>query len=329
MKKPLPKKGLVIGKFYPPHKGHHMLIDTALNNSDSVDVLVCDSPDYRIPAVTRAAWLRHRHPNANVRIIPDIGKDDDSAAWAKYTKDFLGYTPDVVFSSEDYGDEYARLMNATHVKVDRERKIVPVSGTKVRRNVQHEWEFLEPHVRAEYCKRVCVLGAESTGTTTLSQALAKHYKTLWVPEFGRHYSEMRQHTDLPWETEDFVFIAEQQQRLEDKLAGQTSNGLLICDTDTFATQLWHERYMGEMTDALNHIADRNKIGLYILTDVDIPFVDDGLRDGEHIRHAMHQRFIEELDRAKVPYILVSGSVQERLDQAIPVINEFKSRKVTI
>lgn len=73
-------RSVAIGKFYPPHVGHHHLIDTALRNSDHVDVLVVDNPGEKIPAEHRRDWLAAVHPDANLRVIPDIGKDDDSIA---------------------------------------------------------------------------------------------------------------------------------------------------------------------------------------------------------------------------------------------------------
>ena len=103
-------RSVVIGKFYPPHAGHHHLIDTALRNSDHVDVLVVDNPGEKIPAEHRRDWLAAVHPDANVRVIPDIGKDDDSIAWAAHTTKFLHYVPDAVFTSETYGDTWAYHM---------------------------------------------------------------------------------------------------------------------------------------------------------------------------------------------------------------------------
>lgn len=322
------KRGLVVGKFYPPHKGHHFLIDFAGERVDELDVLVCDHPSYHIPASLRADWLKQRHPKARVHIIPDIGKDDDSAAWAKHTAKFLGYTPDIVFSSEDYGDEYARLMDAKHHKVDKQRRQVPISATQIRADVLKHWQFLEPSIRANFAVRVCVLGAESTGTTTLSQALAKHYRTVWAPEYGRLYSEGLICTDHIWNSPEFSHIAKAQQDMENQLAGE-SNGLLICDTNAFATRLWHERYVGDMYTPVDQLAAQDKVDLYILTDVDIPFVDDGLRDGEHIRHSMHTRFIQELQNQPVPFVIVSGSVEERLKTCLPLIDKLIKEKVKI
>ncbi len=322
------KKGLVIGKFYPPHKGHSYLIGQALAQSDQVDVLVCDSPRYRIPAVERARWIQELHPDATVHVIPDIDKDDDSKAWAKHTMEFLGYAPDVVFSSEAYGATYAAFMGAEHIEVDKKRVTVPISASRIRPDVLKQWEFLSNVVRRKYALRICVLGAESTGTTTLSKALAEHYGAPWVPEYGRLYTEALLDPDHKWHTQEFVHIAHMQQSMENQLAGE-SNGLLICDTNAFATRLWHERYVGGMSEAVDTIAAKDKVDLYIITDVDIPFVQDGIRDGEHIRHAMHDRFVDEVKKTKMPYIIATGSVADRLEYTRQHIDKLLQKKVQI
>lgn len=322
------KNGLVVGKFYPPHNGHHYLIDYALEHADKVVILVVDNPDYHIPASLRQSWLQQRHPKADVRIIKDFGKDDDSLAWAQHTVKYLGYAPDAVFSSEDYGDAYAKFMGAKHYKVDRQRLNVPIAATKIRRDVLKYWQYMQPVVRAPFAIRICVLGAESTGTTTLAKVLAKHYKSPWSPEYGRLYSEAIDFTDHVWQSEEFGHIACMQQKMENQLAGQ-SHGLIICDTNAFATRLWHERYMGRLESSADSIATQDKVDLYILTGDEIPFEDDGLRDGEYIRPDMQQRFREELMTQPVPFIEVNGSVKQRLKAATERIDALLRKKVTI
>ena len=119
-----------------------------------------------------AQWLQEIHPSTPVRAIDDPGQDNNSKFWAQYTVQILGYAPDVVFTSEDYVEPYARLLGCRHVMVDRERKHVPVWARNIRRNPLSQWEFLEPCVRAHFPKRVSVVGAESTSTTTLARRLA-------------------------------------------------------------------------------------------------------------------------------------------------------------
>jgi NadR type nicotinamide-nucleotide adenylyltransferase len=315
------KNGLVIGKFYPPHRGHKYLIDTAASQVDHLVVLVCDDPTQSIPAALRADWLHEIHPTVEVQIIPDTVADDDSAGWADYTRRWLGYTPDVVFTSEDYGTRYAFYLGCQHVSVDRERRHVPISGTAVRSNPLAQWDYLEPCVRAYFAKRICVLGAESTGTTTMAQALAEHYQTVWVPEYGREYwVEFALHvSNYTWNTAEFVHIATRQCQIEDE-AARTANRLLICDTDAFATSIWHERYLGTRSPEVEAIAVERTYTLTLLTDVDIPFTQDGTRDGEHIRHAMHERFRARLAEVGRPYVLLSGTHEQRLATATAAID---------
>ncbi|MBY0327371.1 MAG: AAA family ATPase, partial [Gemmataceae bacterium] len=214
------KTALVIGKFYPPHRGHKFLIDAASEINNIVHVIVCHKSDQIPEGNLRKAWLQEIHPNAIIKVIDDIYGPTDSALWAKMTKIWLGLIPDVVFTSEDYGTEFSRHLGAQHVLVDKNRINVPICATQIRTNPWQYWEFLEPPVREYYAIRVVMAGAESTGKTTLSRDLAKVYETNWVSEFGRSYSEkkIREGTNDDWATSDFVTIATEQCRLENNAA---------------------------------------------------------------------------------------------------------------
>src|SRR5512135_2604243 len=135
---------VVIGKFYPPHRGHKHLIDTALSRSRRVTVIVVFSKGQTIPGELRAAWLREIHPEAEVLLIDQGALDDhDSPGWAKATIGWLGKKPDAAFTSERYGDPWCQAMGCEHVLVDLGRAKVPISGTKVRENPLAAWDFLE------------------------------------------------------------------------------------------------------------------------------------------------------------------------------------------
>jgi HTH-type transcriptional regulator, transcriptional repressor of NAD biosynthesis genes len=316
------KTGLVIGKFYPPHKGHNYLIDYALAHCDKLTVIVCHRDDQMIHGKLRAKWIREIHPKAKVIVVKDIKQDDNSEAWAEFTIKTLGKAPNIVFSSEDYGVTYCQHLKCQHVMVDKARTTVPISGTKIRNNPYKNWHYLHPCVQAHFAKRICVLGAESTGTTTLSRALAKHYNTNWIPEYGRFFSEGKlTNSDAAWQTDEFTHIATMQNQMEDYLA-RSSNKLLICDTNSLATSVWHERYMDHHSDQVETTSKNRKYDLYIITSPDIPFVQDGTRDGEHIRHKMHQQFIQKLKQKQLPFIIVSGSHEKRMKKAISHCNNL-------
>lgn len=308
--------GLVIGKFYPPHRGHKLLIDTASAQSERVTVIACAKPADLIPGELRGRWLQQIHPAAEVMVIDDRYDENDSRVWAENTIRWLGRPPDAVFTSEDYGDPYASLMGSAHVLVDKARLQMPVSGSAVRGDPYANWEFLEPPVRGWFAKRVCVLGAESTGTTTLARALAGHLGTASIEEYGRELSEKKILTkDLQWRTEEFTHVAKEQTSREDAAACRADR-ILICDTNAFATTLWHRRYMGTQSAAVEAIANQGRCDLYLLTGDEIPFVQDGLRDGEHIRHEMHRWFEQALASQPVLWILLRGSHEQRLREAL-------------
>jgi HTH-type transcriptional repressor of NAD biosynthesis genes len=312
--------GVVIGKFLPPHRGHRFLIETALSRCERVVVVICGKPVDPIPPELRAAWLREMVPAAEVMLIDDRYDENDSRVWAENTIGWLGRAPDAVFTSEDYGDRYASFMGSTHVLVDRARLQVPCSGTAVRGDAFAMWDFIDPPVRSWFAKRVVIVGAESTGTTTLAMDLAAALQTPWVAEYGREYSGLKQAAgDSIWHTPEFLAIAREQTRRED-LAAREANRILVCDTNSFATVLWHRRYVGHDDPALCDFAAAGRADLYLLTGDEIPFVQDGLRDGEHLRQDMHRWFEEALAAQAVPWFLLRGSREERLQEALSLID---------
>jgi HTH-type transcriptional repressor of NAD biosynthesis genes len=315
--------GVVIGKFYPPHRGHHYLIDTAIASCQQVTVIVCHKPDQTVPISVRLEALCEEHPEAEIIPVNDTLADDDTLGWAAFTIELLGKAPDAVFTSEDYGDPYARAMGCRHIMVDRHRVSVPCSGTMLRTNPLEHLQYLSPRMIAYYVKRICVVGAESTGTTTMAMALADYYKTEWVPEYGREYSEIKMDADYngEWNSDEFVKIAIEQSLREDA-AARIANRVLICDTDPFATTLWHKRYMGYHNKQVREIADSRHYDLYLLTGDEIPFVQDGLRDGEDIRHDMHRQFIDELTSTGRRWQLLTGTHEERLRKAVGLIDKI-------
>ncbi|BDI32622.1 trifunctional nicotinamide-nucleotide adenylyltransferase/ribosylnicotinamide kinase/transcriptional regulator NadR [Capsulimonas corticalis] len=327
--------GFVVGKFYPPHRGHKHLIDTACANSRSVTVMLVGRPEEAIPFKLRAQWLREIHPDVTVIEVDDVHGADDSQGWAKFTIQTLGYAPDAVFSSENYGETFAHFLGCRHIMVDHARGTVPCSGTAVRKAPFAAWDYLEPCVRAYFVKRICVLGAESTGTTTMAKALAAHYNAPWVAEYGREYCEEKfagrvisdgdEEIEDHWDTKEFIHIAQTQCERENA-AARSGSKLLICDTNAFATNIWHERYIGALSPEVEAIALAQRYDLILLTNVDIPFVQDGTRDGERIRHAMHERFAELLAAQTTPFAILSGAHEDRLREAVRLIDGLRANQ---
>lgn len=355
------RHGLVIGKFYPPHAGHHFLIRSAAEVCERVTVVVMAADVESIPLAVRVDWIRHAHaarPGVMVvGVIDNFEVDYESeAAWRGHVALMRaairsgGRTEDVgavdaVFTSEGYGAELARRFGAADVRLDVARATYAVSGTKVRADPIAAWYALEPPVRAWFARRVVVVGAESTGTTTLSLDLAgalrtrggPHALTRWVGEYGRELTVRKLAVaralacvrgeepptvfDLKWDDTDFETVAARQCADEDAAAA-VGGPVLVCDTDALATVVWQERYRGQATEAVREIArGMAPRALYILTDhVDVGFDDDGLRDGEHLRPWMTGRFREVLAKAEVRWIEVRGDRASRLAQALEAVD---------
>jgi HTH-type transcriptional repressor of NAD biosynthesis genes len=322
------RHGLVLGKFYPLHAGHSNLIRTALRRSDRVTVQLLGASQESIPLTVREEWLREEHPTARVvSAMDDAEVDFDSAAaWEEHMvpiRALLDAPVDAVFSSDPYGAELALRLGATWVQVDPDRRTTPVSGTAIRADVPGHWWALAPAVRAWLTPRVVVLGAESTGSTTLAEALAAAYGTESVREYGREHSETRVGgLETPWRSDEFDLIVDRQIEWENRALRRVPRPLLICDTDVLATTLWHERYVAPTPAHLVARAAAHPPALYLLTGDEIPFVQDGLRDGEHIRHAMQQRFRATLAAQPVPWLEVTGSRLDRLAQASAAIDRM-------
>lgn len=326
--------GLVLGKFYPLHAGHSSLIRAALRDCVTVTVQVLGSTVESIPLETRADWIRQEHPTARVvAAIDDAVVDFESAtAWDEHMvviEHLLHEPVDAVFTSDEYGAELASRLDAAWVQVDKGRVSNPVSGTAVRSDIEAHWAQLPVSVRESLVQRVVVLGAESTGSTTLARALAADLGTLSVDEYGREYSETREGgLATAWRSDEFQTIADRQRALEQAASRRAPRAVIVCDTDSFATALWHERYVGTIDDSLLRRAAQHPPLLYILTGDEIAFVQDGLRDGEHIRGWMQQRFRDELTAQRVPWFEVRGSVRERVDAARPIIASALSATLT-
>ncbi|MDN5768374.1 MAG: AAA family ATPase [Humibacillus sp.] len=326
------RHGLVIGKFYPFHAGHQALVRAATSSCDRVTVEVMVHGVESIPAAVRVGWVQGEHPDARVvAVFDDAEVDFDSAAlWDVHLAVIASHLDgpvDAVFTSDAYGAELARRLGADWVQVDPGRASTPISGTAIRDDPEGNWWALPTPVRRWFTKRVVVLGAESTGSTTLARALGAHYAMEVVPEYGRDWTERRSGgAEAPWQSVEFDLVAHQQAAAEKLTAERAARPLIVCDADVLATTLWHERCVGHASPSVvAAAAARPAPSLYVLTGDEIPFVRDGTREGEHVRAVMQQRFREVLERVQgdrgVPWLEVRGTPSERLAAAVAAVDD--------
>ena len=320
--------GVTVGKFNPPHLGHLHLIRSAAAQVDHLFVVLGDHPDQTAAATDRARWLEIDSPgNVTVLVTPD----DLPAAnepWAERTIDVLPQTPDVAFTSEPWGPGWAEAMGATHVNVDPERDAYPVSGTVLRHDLRSNFEWLAPAARVDLVHRVVLAGAESTGKTTLAEALARHFQTTWVPEYGRQYWHGRAHLgDQRWNTEEFRHIARTHHQMADELARRALGGVLILDTDALVTNVWHHRYCGGLDPVVAEVATQHRPDLYLVAAPDFEWVQDGTRESRDQREEMHRLTLDMVSSSGSAYEVLGGTHEERMAKATAVIESTVSYPV--
>jgi NadR type nicotinamide-nucleotide adenylyltransferase len=320
------RRGLVVGKFMPLHRGHQLLIDTALAECDDVTVVVYDShPAGRyppMPLALRTAWLRELYPRLEsiVGLEDPLPADesDDPAHAEVYAEQlaFLGHFGRFYSSEPGYG-RFADLIGARHVVVDEARALVPVSGTAIRADPYRYRGMMSPRVYASLVQRVALVGTESSGKTTLARALAEQLGTRWTHEYGRELWEAQ---DLQGSFADHLRIAVRQREREDAGA-RHARSFLFCDTNAWTTLHWSLRSYGCADDRLHALVDRT-IGEYvwIVCDNDFGWVQDGTRElAGDAAAAFQEQQIRDLEARGVAFHVVSGSVDARVARVLDIL----------
>jgi len=329
------RRGLVVGKFCPLHRGHEHLIGRALDDCDSVLVISYTKPDFaHCDTAARDGWLAALFPQVERLVVDDavlarayrrgqidqlltLPHNDDPAdvhrdfcAWLCWNLD--GGAVDAVFTSEEYGDGFAAVLAAffslrlgrahrvDHVCVDQARVAVPVSGTLVRGDAAAWRDWLDPLVYAAFVDRICILGGESSGKTALVEALAAALGTVAVPEVGRtRWVEKGGH----FVYEDMRAIAEDQIALETALARQV---------------FYSQDGYGRVDPAVSRLAARRYTHTFVCAP-DFPFVQDGTRRDAAFRQRQHDWFLRTLDDMGVAYTVLRGAREDRLRQSLAIL----------
>lgn len=174
--------------------------------------------------------------------------------------------------------------------------------------------------------KIAIYGPESTGKTTLAKQLASHFKTVWAPEFARDYLQEKWNNKKEiCAPEDLLPIAIGQMQLENS-ALQQANKYLFTDTCLMVTKVFSEIYYGFCDAKLEKAARKNKYDLFFLTDVDVPWEQDDLRDAPNDRIATFEKFKQALIENNKPFIVLSGDAEMRLQKAIAIIEELTKAK---
>jgi HTH-type transcriptional regulator, transcriptional repressor of NAD biosynthesis genes len=353
-----PKLGIVVGKFAPPHKGHQLVIDTALEHCDQVIVLVYGNPDFPdMPVFARADWLRFAYRGTvNLEVfVPENAPPNDADDWTQreFVRVWLeerGLEPNMVFGSEEYIAGFASHIKAIPFVVDLERLRVPTSGTEVRKIWQAYREsvifvndpplfytthgdlelFAALEHRVSYpvleasqhwrepAHRIVLMGAESTGKSTLTERLAQEFNEPFVLEYGR---EVWQTKNGQLEQSDYTHIAEHHRELED-VAILKANRFLFVDTNAITTAYLGSVYEGTVPDRVIELAKEAETRYHhvFLLDDDIPFEQDGWRDGTRWRSRSQSIIKYDLRSRGVHFTPITGDLETRVNQVRAVLD---------
>lgn len=327
MKTSLAAHGMVLGKFLPPHLGHVHLVDFARRYVDDLTVVVGSLAAEPIPGDLRVSWMRELFPDVRVVHLQDENPqqpEEHPRFWKIWRESLLSVLPravDFVFASEAYGMRLAEILGASFVPVDPLRSAVPMSGTAVREDPIGNWRFLPPCVRPYFVKRVRIVGAESSGKTTLARALANRFDTVWVPEHARTLLESKGGEIVE---ADIERIARGQLASEDALARQ-ANRVLFSDTDLRTTRRWSHRLFGGCAPWISELSEMRRYDLTILTGAEVPFEPDPVRYLPGERDAFLARLRSDLDAARETYVFVEGSHEQRTRLAAAAVERLLCR----
>ncbi|MDZ8079026.1 MAG: AAA family ATPase [Nostoc sp. SerVER01] len=322
--------GLTLGKYAPLHRGHQFVIETALAEMDKVLVIIYDCPEVTtIPLTVRANWLRKLYPTIEVieawdgpteiGDTPEIKKKHEEYILKRLESKRITH----FYSSEFYGEHVSQALGAVNRIVDSDRQTFSVSGTQVRQDPYAFRDYLHSDVYRDLITNVVFLGAPSTGKTTIASQLAKEYKTVWMPEYGREYWEQHQ-IERRLSLSQLVDIAEGHLEREETLLLQ-ANQYLFTDTNALTTYQFSLYYHKTVAPELTQLAHQavSRYDLVFLCDADISYDNTWDRSGEANRSIFQKQIKNDLILRKIPFFIVHGNLNTRINFVKNVLSNYQ------
>lgn len=337
--------GLFFGKFAPLTTGHISAILKASTLVDTLYVVLCWDEKFQSTLSTelqnvmtkrnRLMWLKDTFihmPKIKILCVDETpiqsypdGSQDFTTLVRAALYDAGEHNIHKVFSSEViYNDYfYVHWPVSEHVLIDPEREFVNISATRVRTNPYKHWDLIAPAAHKHFVKKVCIIGVESTGKSTLTINLANHFSTQFVEEVGRTICEKEYHwSEDMMNIEDYVYVA-MEHKVKEHRTAKTANKVMFSDTNNLIT-LFSAECMGKTSPVLSQMAFAEQYDLVIMLDIDVPWVYDALRlNGAEQRRKETYELLQFLCKAhNVKYTTVSGSFDERFKTSVALVNNL-------
>lgn len=345
--------GFTLGRFLPLTKGHEFMLRMAWANCDHLVVALGDSVKdcftyqmrYKwvhnylnsLPKVSGKSWTIIHDPDYDrpVSMDPSGTITDDAfwEFWMSQNESALRQT-DIVFTSDRYGQEIAnqinqrwRVGNSKKAKwwpVDPDRELFPISGTMFRTAPFKNFSMVSDEAKPDVSMTVAVLGAESTGKSTMVKKLAKHFETSYAPEWGRIISEAQ--PDLTMDDFDHIVWMQQSMIQNAQLSGGFVN---FTDTEAVITSLFAPIYLNEECKYARACAEKQPtIDHYLVLFPSVPRVQDGTRVlDDTARLEFHDRLVDRLAELGKPYtMIVSEGYDDRFNEATKLVERWAYEK---
>ena len=323
------KTGLVLGKFLPPHKGHQYLLEFANNHVDRLYIVVDNIADKIIPVKTRLKWMQTLFPDATVLTLknelpqaPEEAPDNFWELWRKGLSDILPEKIDYVFASEDYGVTLASVLKAKFIMVDKQRITVPICATKIRDNPLKYWNYIVDVAKPYFVKKICVFGPESTGKSTLTKQLADFYKTVYVPEYAQKLIK-QQNGNINYDDMEKIVVNHYKEIV---LKTTEANKFLFVDTDAILSKIWSNELFGKYPKIIDEIIAKSDFDMYLLLDVDVPWVQDIHRYRPDNRKQFFEICKSQLLQYNRNFKVISGGWENRFRTAVNIVENLLGNK---
>jgi HTH-type transcriptional repressor of NAD biosynthesis genes len=341
------KCGLVVGKFSPLHNGHIKVLTRATASCDKLIIVSYTNPLLGFSDALRRTWLQTRFPNARV-IVPlsencphNDAPDDVHREFTAMVVEQTGNRPDVVFTSEDYGPGFARFLGerwdmfVEHEYVDDHHRFVhddfsdpipiPLHATDLRKDFSLWEKHVPEFVRKTRTRRLCILGGESAGKTTLAKELSKATGHPWVAEYGRKFcEEIGGVKNLKYE--HLLKIAQIQVELEDSMVNSTGQPWVICDTSPLTTMFYSQELFGKVDPELEQLAQR-KYDMYFILGMAHGWRQDGDRMSPEFSQKQEMWYWRQINQVRedlTRVFFIDGRLYYRIDTACSLLEKYKN-----
>ena len=345
-------RGLVVGKFSPLHRGHELLIRETFNRCREVIIISYAKPEPAgCGANRREQWLKELFPDALRLVVSDaklrkwggsaegfgeIPPDDAEESLHRRFVGFLcrrilGVTVDAVFTSEDYGDGFARELTryfrkekpdtpeVKHILVDRERIRIPVSSTQIRSSVHGNRQWLSPQVYTSFIPTMGLLGG-----LPAKAPWPRHWPIIWRPGmYPSNWARAREQRGGALAVRRHADYRSGGQFPGKRLRpGNPDRYLFLRHTPL--TTLLYTRHLFQRNDPVVEELAERPYNLTVLCEPDFGFVQDGTRQDASFRNYQHAWYVEELTRRGTAWVKAGGSIRQRVAAVTSFLEQMKT-----